>query len=73
MERLPEREKLIVTLYYQQDLTMKEIASRLAVDESRVSQLHAEAIERLKARVKASLSSPRRLAVEMVRPVGMAA
>jgi RNA polymerase sigma factor for flagellar operon FliA len=73
VERLPERERLIVTLYYQQDLTMKEIASRLAVDESRISQLHAEALVRLKARVQASLSSPRKLTVEMVRPVGMAA
>jgi len=73
LERLPERERLIVTLYYQQDLTMKEIASRLAVDESRISQLHAEALVRLKARVQASLSSPRKLTVEMVRPVGMAA
>jgi len=73
IERLPERERLIVTLYYQQDLTMKEIASRLAVDESRVSQLHAEALQRLKTRVQASLASPRRVAVEMVRPAGMAA
>ena len=71
LERLPERERLIVTLYYQHDLTMKEIASRLAVDESRVSQLHAEALQRLKARVQASLSSPRKVKVQMVRPVGM--
>jgi RNA polymerase sigma factor for flagellar operon FliA len=71
LERLPERERLIMTLYYQHDLTMKEIATRLAVDESRVSQLHAEALQRLKARVQASLSSPRKVKVQMVRPVGM--
>jgi len=71
LERLPERERLIMTLYYQHDLTMKEIASRLAVDESRVSQLHAEALQRLKARVQASLSSPRKVKVQMIRPSGL--
>ena len=71
LAHLPERERLIVTLYYQQDLTMKEIAARLAVDESRVSQLHAEALQRLKARVRASLSPPRQVAV--ARPAGLAA
>jgi DNA-directed RNA polymerase specialized sigma24 family protein len=60
-----------MTLYYQHDLTMKEIASRLAVDESRVSQLHSEALQRLKARVQASLSSPRKVKVQMVRPSGL--
>jgi len=73
LERLPERERLIMTLYYQNDLTMKEIASRLAVDESRVSQIHAEALQRLKTRVQASLSSPRKVKVQMVRPIGLAA
>jgi len=72
LERLPERERLIMTLYYQHELTMKEIASRLEVDESRVSQLHAEALQRLKARVQASLCSTRKLKVQMVRPSGMA-
>jgi len=55
LARLPERERLIVTLYYQQDLTMKQIAARLEVDESRVSQLHAAALQRLKARVQPAL------------------
>ncbi len=59
LARLPERERLIVTLYYQQDLTMKQIAARLEVDESRVSQLHAEALQRLKARMQASLHPPK--------------
>jgi RNA polymerase sigma factor for flagellar operon FliA len=61
LAHLPRRERLIVTLYYQQDLTMKEIAARLDVDESRVSQLHAEALERLKARVRASLYPPKQV------------
>ena len=71
LARLPERERLIVTLYYQQDLTMKEIAARLEVDESRVSQLHAEALQRLKTRVQASLSPPRRMTVAVTRPVAL--
>jgi len=69
---LPERERLIVTLYYQQHLTMKEIASRLAVDESRVSQLHTEALARLKARVRAYLSSPKQVALGQACPAGLA-
>jgi len=59
LARLPERERLIVTLYYQQDLTMKQIAARLEVDESRVSQLHAAALQRLKARVQPALCPPK--------------
>ena len=73
LARLPDRERLIVTLYYQQNLTMKQIAARLEVDESRVSQLHAEALERLKTRVRASLSSPRRATVADARPARLAA
>jgi RNA polymerase sigma factor for flagellar operon FliA len=73
LARLPERERLIVTLYYQHDLTMKEIAARLDVDESRVSQLHAEALERLKARVRASLSPPKQVTVAVARPAGLTA
>jgi RNA polymerase sigma factor for flagellar operon FliA len=68
---LPERERLIVTLYYQQDLTMKQIAARLEVDESRVSQLHAEALQRLKARVQASLNPPKRVALAVASPAGL--
>jgi RNA polymerase sigma factor for flagellar operon FliA len=73
LARLPERERLIVTLYYQQDLTMKEIAARLEVDESRVSQLHAEALERLKARVRASLCPPKQVALAVASSAGLAA
>jgi RNA polymerase sigma factor for flagellar operon FliA len=70
---LPERERLIVTLYYQQDLTMKEIAVRLEVDESRVSQLHAEALQRLKARVRASLCPSKQVAPAVASSAGLAA
>jgi RNA polymerase sigma factor FliA len=46
--RLPEREKLLVTLYYHEELTMKEVGSVLGLTESRVSQLHSQAMLRLK-------------------------
>ncbi len=53
--RLPEREKLVVTLYYYEELTLREIGEVLGVTESRVSQLHTKAILRLKARLSASV------------------
>jgi RNA polymerase sigma factor FliA len=52
--RLPEREKLVVTLYYYEELTLREIGEVLGVTESRVSQLHTKAILRLKARLSAT-------------------
>jgi RNA polymerase sigma factor for flagellar operon FliA len=55
--RLPEREKLVVTLYYYEELTLREIGEVLGVTESRVSQLHTKAILRLKSRLGGS--SPR--------------
>ena len=55
ISRLPEREKLVITLYYYEDLTLREIGEVLGVTESRVSQLHTKAILRLKARLGGSL------------------
>lgn len=49
---LPERERLIIALYYYEGLTVKEIASVLGVSPSRVSQLHTRAILRLRARLR---------------------
>ena len=49
--RMPEREKLVVTLYYYEELTLREIGEVLGVTESRVSQLHTKAVLRLKARL----------------------
>jgi len=46
--RLPEREKLVVSLYYGEELTMKEVGAVLGLTESRVSQLHSQAMLRLK-------------------------
>ncbi|WP_299595919.1 RNA polymerase sigma factor FliA [uncultured Microbulbifer sp.] len=51
IEHLPEREKLLMALYYQEDLNLKEIGAVLGVTESRVCQLHSQAIKRLRARL----------------------
>jgi RNA polymerase sigma factor for flagellar operon FliA len=51
--RLPEREKLVIALYYYENLTLREIGEVLSVTESRVSQLHTKAVLRLKSRLQA--------------------
>jgi RNA polymerase sigma factor FliA len=51
ISRLPEREKLVITLYYYEELTLREIGDVLGVTESRVSQLHTKAVLRLKSRL----------------------
>lgn len=48
---LPEKEKLVMALYYDEELNLKEIGEVLDVSESRVSQIHSQAIKRLKARL----------------------
>jgi len=50
---LPERDKLMMGLYYEQDLNLKEIGAVLGVTESRVSQLHSQAIARIRSILKA--------------------
>jgi RNA polymerase sigma factor for flagellar operon FliA len=59
ISRLPEREKLVVTLYYYEELTLREIGEVLGVTESRVSQLHTKAILRLKSRFSGAAHAPR--------------
>ena len=49
---LPEREKLVIALYYYENLTLREIGEVLGVTESRISQLHTKAVLRLKSRLQ---------------------
>ncbi|HEY1688909.1 MAG TPA: RNA polymerase sigma factor WhiG [Solirubrobacteraceae bacterium] len=50
--RLPEREKLVIALYYYENLTLREIGEVLGVTESRVSQLHTKAVLRLRSNMQ---------------------
>ncbi len=51
IDGLPEREKLVLSLYYQEELNLKEIGAVLGVSESRVSQIHSQAAMRLRGRL----------------------
>jgi RNA polymerase sigma factor for flagellar operon FliA len=51
ISHLPEREQLVLALYYDEELNLKEIGAVLGVSESRVSQLHSQAAARLRARL----------------------
>ncbi|QHM93752.1 RNA polymerase sigma factor FliA [Kosakonia sacchari] len=52
IRELPEREQMLLNLYYQQELNMKEVGSLLGITETRVSQLHSQTIKRLRARLE---------------------
>jgi RNA polymerase sigma factor for flagellar operon FliA len=52
IDQLPEKERLVLALYYYEELTMKEIGKVLKLTESRVCQLHAQAIFRLRGITK---------------------
>ncbi len=52
IDRLPEKERLVVSLYYYEELTQKEIAQIVGVTESRVCQIRAEALRKLKTRMR---------------------
>ena len=51
IDQLPERERLVIALYYYEGLTLKEIGEVLGVSESRISQIHTKAIVRLRGRL----------------------
>ena len=52
IEELPEREKLVISLYYQEELNLREIGEVLGVGESRVCQIHSQAVGRIRARMQ---------------------
>jgi RNA polymerase sigma factor for flagellar operon FliA len=60
IQRLSERERTVISLYYTEEMTMKQIGEQLGIDESRVSQLHSAAVAHLKKRVQALLRPTRR-------------
>jgi len=59
IERLPEREKLMMALYYEEELNLKEIGEVLGVTESRVCQLHSQAIARLRSEMMGDVAVKR--------------
>ena len=52
IEDLPDREKLLMSMYYEQDMNLREIGTVMGVTESRVCQLHSQAVSRLRAKLK---------------------
>jgi RNA polymerase sigma factor for flagellar operon FliA len=52
IEDLPERERLLMSMYYEQEMNLREIGAIMGVTESRVCQLHSQAVARLRARLK---------------------
>jgi RNA polymerase sigma factor for flagellar operon FliA len=52
IQELPEREKLLMGMYYEQDMNLREIGAVMGVTESRVCQLHSQAVARLRAKLK---------------------
>lgn len=52
IKTLPEREQYVMSMYYEQDMNLKEIAAVLGVTESRVCQLHSQSIARLRAKMR---------------------
>jgi RNA polymerase sigma factor for flagellar operon FliA len=64
IEGLPDQERIVLSLYYYDELTMKEIGRVLDISESRVSQIHAAAVLRLRARLGRNRLEARDLAIE---------
>ena len=63
LKRLPERERIIMVLYYQENMTLKEIGGTINMSESRVCQLHAQAIMKLKNILSENRSSRMRQSI----------
>ena len=60
ISQLPEREKLMMALYYEQDLNLREIGEVMGVTESRVCQLHSQAIARLRAQITGEIPAAKK-------------
>ena len=58
IERMPEREKVVLTLYYFENLTLAQIGEVLGVTESRVSQIHTKSVLQLRSRLQAAQREP---------------
>jgi len=71
ISRLPEREQQVLALYYQEELTMKEVGAVLGVGESRVSQIHSMAVARLRSDL-ANPASARQTVLADVQGAGKA-
>ena len=56
IDSLPEKERLMISLYYYEELTMKEIGEVLTITESRVSQIHSKAVFKLRTKLKALIA-----------------
>lgn len=69
IEELPEKERMVLTLYYYEELTMKEIGLTLGVVESRVSQIHSAAVVRLRASLHGIQKTQKPTAVRRMRSV----
>lgn len=57
LDELPERERLVLTLYYYEELTLREISEVIGVSESRVSQLHSRAIDKMKKSMRSYINT----------------
>ena len=51
ISKLPEKEKMVLALYYQEELNLKEIGKVMGISESRISQLHSQAIKRIQSKI----------------------
>ncbi len=67
---LPPRERKVITLYYFGEVTMKRIGEEIGVNESRVSQLHARAVQRLRKLLGPDLA-PEQLSVALTKPTSL--
>jgi RNA polymerase sigma factor for flagellar operon FliA len=77
IQNLPERERLVMTLYYYEEMTMREIGMALGVVESRVSQIHASAVLHLRNALadlsaRSAQERTRRSTKQVTRSLGIA-